>query len=493
MKNFRKNFIRTVFACLAIAGLFLMSEVLMTETLMAETPVAAAEDPASVQSFLSEWTQSRTNSILGGRRLPSGTLYLRDFCQDAELNAWLDGLEENMPVKMELWTYGEAPYEITFTEPEVISETIRALETVVIGDVSPIDPDSVCDAGGVGYYFEMQDGSTVGFPFIMGTFRWKGGEYHRVADFGTLQELTRILNEIGNPRYEYIYSPDDGFHTKYLEIYKTGWLDESKVFGGLFLYIGDEGEVPFVSIGRCRKEMTDPEEYIRSAIFELKEAGRTVEGLDPADIKMFDAGGKELPSVQFFMADEDGRMMEVLILAMQTRDSLLREDHVVRFCAAYRTGDEREKNQVMRALDAAVENFYLKQMYFEKRSVQPDNFLLDFCNSDALNAWYENALTNLPDQLVYMADTWYLITDRDTIRQVLEALKTVKIGGLSKSHVGASGRQTFDFIDADSGNSLEFMFFQNTFSWEANSYDILDWGDLVKIDLKAAASRSPGK
>ncbi len=483
MKNSWKDFIRPAALRLILAAF----------TLMAETAFAEAAEPSLTQGFLSEWAENRANSILGGTRLPSGAQYLRDFCQDEELNTWLDRLEENMPVKMELWTYGEAPYGITFTEPEIITETVRALETVVIGDVSPADPDSVCDAGGTGYYFEMQDGTEISFHFILGTFRWKGGEYHSVVDFGTLQELTRILNETGNPQYEYVSSPDDGFYTRYLEIYKTGWLDESKVLGGLFLYLGDEGSVPFVSIGRCPKEMTDPEEYIRYAVSEIKAGGGTAEGLDPANIKMFTAGDMELPGVLLSTKDEEGRMVEVLILAMQTKDSLLREDHVVRFCAAYRLEDEREKNQVQRALDAAVENFYLKQMYFEKGPVRPDSFLLDFCNSDALNAWYDNALMDLPDQLVYMADTWYLITDRETIRQVLEALKTVKIGGLSKTRVGASGRQTFDFVDSDSGNSREFMFFQNTFSWDVNSYDVLDWGDLAKIDLKAAASRSPRK
>ena len=65
-------------------------------------------------------------------------------------------------------------------------------------------------------------------------------------------------------------------------------------------------------------------------------------------------------------------------------------------------------------------------------------------------------------------------------RQILDALQTVKIGGRSARHTGASDRRIYDFLYIDSGECLSFEFFADTFYWKGVSYDVLDWGDLKK-------------
>ena len=113
--------------------------------------------------------------------------------------------------------------------------------------------------------------------------------------------------------------------------------------------------------------------------------------------------------------------------------------------------------------------------------VKPDNLLPEFCNSEALDAWFEECEKVLPEQLILTTDSWHEVDDPDTIRKVLEALKTVRIGGVSDAHVGGSGRRIYDFMDPDNG-SISFMFFQDTFDWGMESYDVLDWGTLKDLD-----------
>lgn len=126
-------------------------------------------------------------------------LSLREFCSDEELDAWFDAIEENTPVKMQCIIYGEAPYALDFTERELILKTIEALQTVRIGSVSQENPDYVEDGGGNGYTFEMQDGTKKWFSFEIGCFRWNNSEWHDVADFGQLDEVTDELIRIGAP------------------------------------------------------------------------------------------------------------------------------------------------------------------------------------------------------------------------------------------------------------------------------------------------------
>ena len=92
----------------------------------------------------------------------------------------------------------------------------------------------------------------------------------------------------------------------------------------------------------------------------------------------------------------------------------------------------------------------------------------------------------------YDEENWYIIEDPETVRSVLEALGTVRIGGVSKAQVGGEGRQLYDFTDKDSGSTMSFWFFRDTFYSNGESYDVLDWGDLKDIDLKKAAACSGG-
>ena len=129
-------------------------------------------------------------------------------------------------------------------------------------------------------------------------------------------------------------------------------------------------------------------------------------------------------------------------------------------------------------MNAAAKDFHLAHMVYEQGDVKPDSPLLTFCNDEGLNAWFEKAEERLPDELVVTTDSWHAIEDPETIRAVLEALKTVRIGNESTEIVGGSGRQIYDFMDHDSGNPMSFMFFQDQFDYEGVNYDVLDWGDL---------------
>ena len=436
----------------------------------------------------------------------NGGKSLIEFCADEEVTAWFNSLDENPPVEMQYWVYGEGPYGMEFLDPELIMQTAKALKTVRIGDSADFDPDSICDAGGSGYYFVMADGSKMNFSFIMNTFQWNKSGYYMVDSYGDLDDISVVLEQIGNPQYQYIYSEDDGFYTKVLETYTTDWQDEEDFFGGLRIYLGEAGEPPFISIARCDTDDPDADYFLyvetdERLAEELSSHGWTLGGT--GEYKDFEFRKTTLPGVEYSVTASDGTELALIVLAMETKDSLLRQDRLVRFCIVYPRTDEPEvqktptpgiistgsgtlTQRVMEALDEAVNEFHLKAMYYKQDEVQPNNTLLDFCNDDALRAWFDQAEKNPPLQLVYNAESWYEITDPDAILTVLSALKTVKIGDVSSAHVGGSDRQIFDFID-EAGNPMSFMFFSNVFDWGNESYDVLDWGDLENLDLKKLA------
>ena len=184
---------------------------------------------------------------------------------------------------------------------------------------------------------------------------------------------------------------------------------------------------------------------------------------------------------------------------MKKTDSLLGEEHLVRFCALYeeaaedaQVGQDGKNGQerVLEALNTAVRDFHLKHMYYAKGEVQPGNTLIAFCNDRGLQDWYEAALQDLPDEITYVEDTWYTIDDPEVIREVLLALDTVRIGDVSSAHVGASKRRLFDFYYESGKEMQSFQFYADTFDWNGDSYDVVDWGDLGAINLRKKASSS---
>ena len=419
---------------------------------------------------------------------------LQDFCSDEELNAWFNSLENDPPVKLSYVIFGEAPVTMEFTDSDLIRRTAEALQTVKIGGESEDDPDNTADGGGSGYYFTGSDGSQIGFTFMLGSFRWKGGTWHDVENWGELSAVSTELNRIGNPPYVHVYSQDEGFYTRCRENCVTVWRDESSWDGGLTIYDREENKLPYIQICRTDGDAKDPENYLMDELAdqmtqEIEAAGGSV--LKAGDLKEYAVGGKHLPGILYTVSTREYGIHQLLVLVMKKADSKTREDRLIRLCAAYTEEDSEEQKTAGKMLNAAVQDFVLKYMYQEeKKEVQAGSLLLDFCNDDDLRKWFEDAEKKLPDELIYMADTWYTITDPDMIRKTLEAIQTVKIGGVSDAHVGGSGRQIFTFYDHETDDSHDFMFFQSTFDWNNESYDVIDWGSLDDLDLREAASSS---
>ena len=407
---------------------------------------------------------------------------LIEFCNDEEVTDWFASIKDDPPVNLEYWVYGEGPYSIEVTDTDLILDAAEALAGVMIGGISEENPDWVSDAGGSGFYFTDDAGETIGFSFMMGCFKWKDSEYHDVADFGGLPEVEERIMKIEFPDYDIAISEDDGFFTRHLEEYTSEWSEEGSVVGGLTIYLGDEGDTPFIQIGRCDGETPeDPEEYLTGFLSEemlrmLREEGFTVE--DSGEVKEYEFGGETLTGTSFIIENEEGERINLLMLLLSAKDSLLSEPHLIRFYANYQDEDEEE---VMEALDTAVEEFHLEHMKFEKGDVQPGSLLLDFCNDKGLNTWFEKAEKNIPDELVVTTDSWHAVEDPDMIMAVLQALKTVRIGDVSTEVVGGSGRQIYDFTDHDSGNQMTFMFFTDQFEYDGENYDVADWGDLDEL------------
>lgn len=410
---------------------------------------------------------------------------LREFCKDPEMDAWFEGLEENVPVQLDYWVYGEGPYNMIFTDRDLILKTARALETVKIGGVSAQNPDNVADAGGAGYYFTMQDGSKTGFTFMMGTYRGKDGKYHDVAGYGDLTEVSSELHAIANPEIYYAYSEDDGFYTTYLGTYRTEWKPEEDFEGGLSIYTATDEDEPYVEIGRYEGTAEDPEIYLTEQYLPaLEEKVQTGGGviLETDDVQPMEFGAVTLPGVYCTIETGEDTVKRLLVLALQAEDTLIREQHIVRFCALWDASDEEEQEEIMEVLDRAVREFHLKHMYFEETAVQPENTLPAFCNSEELNTWLNHAQENLPDSVTMMTDTWYMSENPDTIRAVLAALQEVRIGEASTEIVGAAGRRIYTFADHETGDYMEFCFFKDYFEWENTNYQVLDWGSLKDYD-----------
>lgn len=407
---------------------------------------------------------------------------LTDFCADEELNTWFGSLDENTPVKMTYIIFGEAPIAMEFTDRDLILETAQALQTVRIGGLSEENPDYVSDAGGSGYYFDMEDGTAMSFTFVLGCFQWKGGEYHDVTSYGNLTEISETLSRIGNPQYVNAYAEDGGFYTECLETYATQWKEEDGLGGGLFIYPGEEGELPYVEICRCAGDSADPEAFLEGELAqyttrEIEESGAVLS--EKGAVQSYTMRRKTLPGVLYTAAlPEEAGNVQYLNLVLQEEDDLLAEPHLIRFCAAYIEEDTAGRDAVMKALESAVDGFTFRYAAYEKKDVQPGNFLVDFINDDRLRVWFDSVDDHCPDNLTFMKSSWENTEDSAEIRKVLEALKTVKIGGLSDKHVGGAGRRIYDFHYTDSGAYQSFDFFKDTFSYKGESYDVLDWGEL---------------
>ena len=70
--------------------------------------------------------ESGNGGAEGTSSASAGTLSLVQFCDDEELNAWFDSLEENTPVKMTYIIMGEAPIAMEFTDRDLILQTAEA-------------------------------------------------------------------------------------------------------------------------------------------------------------------------------------------------------------------------------------------------------------------------------------------------------------------------------------------------------------------------------
>ena len=424
-----------------------------------------------------------------GRKQAEPEQSLSEFCEDKALDAWFDSIEESTPVKLTYILYGEGPVSMEFTDPGLILKAAKALMTVRIGGPSEQDPDNISDAGGSGYYFEMEDGTKMSFSFIFGSFRWKKGKWHDVADYGELIDVGRELERIGNPQYTAVYAQDMGFYTEVLETYGTVWQPEDGLGGGLFIYPEETGQLPFVQICRCegdRDSLLNDEldRYMRA---QIRQSGAAL--LEEGGTETLAVYGKELPCVLYtaeLPEEMGGGTVCYRNLLLDEMDDLLGEPCLIRFCAAYREAPSQDadalvrQEKVLTALYQAVREFTFKHKAYTAKDVQPDNYLPDFINDDRIRAWFAGLGDHFPDMMTCTTDSWENFEDPEDIRQTLEALKTVKIGGRSEKRVGASDRRIYDFLYTDSGAHLSFDFFADTFYWNGVSYDVLDWGKLKK-------------
>ncbi len=421
----------------------------------------------------------------GGSETKMRTKSLTDFCNDEGLNRWFNDIDKDTPVKLNYMIYGVAPVMLEFTDRDIILKTVEALKTVMIDGESSKNPDYVLDAGGHGYSFIMEDGSNISFSFVLGCFRWARGKWHNVASFGQLAKVNDELREIGIKEHEFVYARDGGFYTKVLETYKTEWKQEDGFAGGLHIYVSEKDETtPSIEICRCETTAASPKEYLEGELdtymrAQIEKGGATL--LEAGKVEEYKNRRKTIPSVLYtaeLPEDQGGGKIYYKNLALLGKDHLLGESCIVRFCAAYR---EDDKDAVLNELDWVISEFYFKYKYYEKKEVQPNNYLVDFINDDRIRTWFDGIDNNMPDTLIYTTKSWEDISDPEQVRQILKAIQTVKIGELNKTHVGASGRRHYDFIYNDSGEGQSFMFYGDVFSWKGEEYDVLDWGDLKKL------------
>ena len=259
------------------------------------------------------------------------------------------------------------------------------------------------------------------------------------------------------------------------------------------------GKPPFITIRRILGEDGDPERYLTGTLKELAEKelkaeGYTVEKVSGVEyVERKDAATSEVISVPRLTIDQktpDGGRSRLRLLVTVFTDTMMHKDVLMQFAARYDPDDEEEENKVMRALDTAMNELYLKKYRdYEEGGVRTGEPLFIFCNDERLNEWYEKALAD-PPELVFSGKTWYDGYDSETVIKVLKALKTVRIGEESTKNVGGSGRRIYDFVDRESGNPQSFMFFEDTFDWNGKSYDVLDWGELDDINMKKLGNKN---
>ena len=120
---------------------------------------------------------------------------LLEFCNSKELEAWYVSALEELPVSLECWVFGEAPYAMETTDPELIREIMDALQAVTIGGLSEIYPPEVDDAPGYELFFEMEDGSKKGFIFENDSFSMNNN-YYDVFDYGNLDNVIARWSDI---------------------------------------------------------------------------------------------------------------------------------------------------------------------------------------------------------------------------------------------------------------------------------------------------------
>lgn len=439
-------------------------------------------------------TSGNTDTTSEPEEKPSETdsMSLREFCDDPEVDAFFDNLADNQPVKLDYWVFGEAPYKMEFTDPALIQKTAAALQTVRIGAESDENPDNVADAGGDGFTFWWEDGSSIGFSFMMGTFAWNGSAYHHVDGYGDLAEMKQILHDEGFHTYDYVYAEDDGFYTEYYDLYETGWEDEDALFGGIRIYTEAEGEAPFVSIRRILGESGDPAVWLENTFPALLEqeaesAGGAVTSagnVETGDHKSDGTGSVLLAHVVSSFTDAAGTVSRADVYVGEYEDDLVNETVLVQFAAVYEADAEEQADACLEALSYAIRRFYLDAYTrYDSGEVQPGELLFDFCNDARMNEWVETALENPPrDLFIRLPDEDIDITDDpDTVLRVLKALATVRIGDKATETVGASDPRYFMFIDPDTGEGMDIMFNKDQFNFGVNNYKVTDWGELRTV------------
>lgn len=425
-------------------------------------------------------------------------LLLRSFCGDPEVDAFFDSLEDNTPVKLKYVVYGEAPYEMEFTDPSLILETAAALQSVLIGGESDKNPDNVADAGGDGFYFEMADASSIGFTFMMSTFRWNGDTYHDIADYGDLVRMKNILHDVGYHTFNYIYAKDNDFYTEYYDLYRTEWMEEDNLFGGIRIYTGEEGMPPFVSIRRILGESGNPLAFLKTSFPALLERGLANAGgavtktgnVETVMQKMHASTDKELAHVSVSFTDAENNALHAEVYTGEFKDELVQETVLVQFAAVYEAGNAEGETLCLDVLSHAMNRFHLNAYrQYESGDVKPGELLFDFCNDARMDEWYEKTLANpSQDLFIRLPDEDIDITgEPETVVRVILALATIRIGEEATETVGASEPRYFLFIDPETGEDMDIMFHKNQFEYDGTNYVVTDWGELDALlqDLRS--------
>ncbi len=170
------------------------SELVTEETARSEAAVPETSDSEPAVPGSDDSEQGGLKEGLSKGLSASGQKLL-DFCKDQELNDWFNDAKEKPPVKLSYTIHGEAPILFEITDRDLILKTVEALKTVEIDGPARENPENVADGSGNSYYFTMEDGSNMGFSFMMGAFRWKQGDWHGIASYGDLSAVSEELRE----------------------------------------------------------------------------------------------------------------------------------------------------------------------------------------------------------------------------------------------------------------------------------------------------------